>query len=70
MFTRLDKMDQSLNKTDYENSQIGEPCISISSKGIKLVAKNPPKIKHISDGFTDKFNYTFKVEIVPILYAK
>ena len=48
MFTLLDKMDQSLNKTDCQNSQIGEPCISISSKGIKLVAKNPPKIKHIS----------------------
>ena len=52
MFTRLGKMDQSLNKTDYENSQIGEPSITISSKGIKLVAINPPKIKHLTQMVT------------------
>lgn len=48
MFTILDKMDQSLKETDYQNSQIDEPYISICSKDIKLVAKNPPKRKHIS----------------------
>lgn len=48
MFTILDKMDQSLKETDYQNSQIDESYISISSKDIKLAAKNPPKRKHIS----------------------
>lgn len=52
MFTILDKMDQSLKEADYQNSQIDEPYISVSSKDIKLdiryLAKNPPKRKHMS----------------------